>query len=279
MTTAAATDRRPRAVDVGDDAPVAFPHLMVSEWTKLRSVRSTRRFVPIALAAGVGLTVLAAVLTRSSYPTWSHSEQVLFDPLNHGLLCVAVVEFATAIVGVLAITGEHGSGTLRTTLMGTPARDRVLAAKAAVVGLASLIVGLLVTVPALVVSQAILHGHTPTVGLGDLTVVRALVLSSGYLAIMGLIGLSVGTLIRSSAGAIAAVIGFMFAVPSLISMLPQSIADAVMQFLPMVIAGSSLSVIRPEPHSLGPWTGFAVLLGYLALFGGLALLRFRHRDA
>ena len=143
------------------EAPVPFHHLVQSEWTKLRSVRSTRRFVPIVLVAGVGLSLLAAVLTRSSYPTWSRSEQVLFDPLNHALICVAVAQFATAIMGVLAMTGEHTSGTLRITLMATPMRARVLAAKATVVGVASLVAGVLVTVPSFVVSQLVLHGHAP----------------------------------------------------------------------------------------------------------------------
>ena len=58
-----------------------------------------------------------------------------------------------------------------------------------------------------------------------------------------------------------------------------SIADAVMQFLPMVIASSSLSTTIPEPHSLGAWSGSAVILAYVGLFGAAALVRFRHRDA
>jgi ABC-type transport system involved in multi-copper enzyme maturation permease subunit len=258
---------------------VPFRHLVQSEWTKLRSVRSTRRFVPIVLVVGFGLSVLVAVLTRSSYPTWSRSDQAQFDPLNHALVCVAVAQFATAILGVLAMTGEHTSGTLRTTLMGTPVRTRVLAAKATVVGVASLVAGGLVIVPSFVLGQLILHGHAPTLGVTDLDVVRGLALSTGYLGAMALIGLAVGTLIRHSAGAIAGLIGFVFAVPSVVLMFPHAIADAVMQFLPMVIAGSSLSTTIPEPHSLGAWSGSAVVLLYVGLFGAAALVRFRHRDA
>jgi ABC-type transport system involved in multi-copper enzyme maturation permease subunit len=278
MTAATA----PRALPIPAPAthgPVPFRHLVQAEWTKLRSVRSTRRFVPIVLVLAFGMSLLAAVLTRSSYPSWSRSEQVLFDPLNHALICVAVAQFATAILGVLAMTGEHSSGTLRTTLMGTPVRDRVLAAKAMVVGVASLVAGVVVIVPSFVVSQVVLHGAAPTVGLTDLTVVRGLALSTGYLVAVSLIGVAVGTLVRHSAGAIAAVIGFVFAVPSVVAMLPHSIADAVMQYLPMVIAGSSLSTTIPEPHSLGPWSGSAVVLVYVVLFGATALARFRHRDA
>ena len=96
---------------------------------------------------------------------------------------------------------------------------------------------------------------------------------------MSLIGLAVGTLIRHSAGAIAALIGFIFAVPSVVLLLPHQVAEAVMQFLPMVIAGSSLSTLLPEPHSLGPWSGSVVVLVYVGLFGAAALVRFRHRDA
>ena len=280
MTTATPASTRARSAPaVAGEAPVPFPHLVQSEWTKLRSVRSTRRFVPITMGLAVGLSLLAAVLTRSSYPTWSRSEQVLFDPLNHALICVSVAQFATAIMGVLAMTGEHGSGTLRTTLMATPVRGRVLAAKATVVGLASLVVGVVVIVPSFVASQLILHGHAPTVGLTELDVVRGLALSTAYLAAMAVIGLCVGTLVRHSAGAIASLIGFVFAVPSVVLLFPHAIADVVLQYLPMVIAGSSLSTLVPEPHSLGPWSGSAVVLVYVGLFGAGALVRFQHRDA
>jgi ABC-type transport system involved in multi-copper enzyme maturation permease subunit len=94
-----------------------------------------------------------------------------------------------------------------------------------------------------------------------------------------LIGLAVGTLLRSSAGAIAGLVGFVFAVPMVVAMLPHTISDAVLQYLPMVIAGSSLSAIKHEPHSLGPWPGLGVLAVYVVVLVGLALLRFRHRDA
>jgi hypothetical protein len=123
------------------DAPIPFRHLLRSEWTKLRSVRSTRRFVPIVLVGSLSLTVLAAVLAGSSYHTWSAEGKGAFDPVNHGLISVALAQIATAVVGVLAMTGEHTSGTLRTTLMGTPVRERVLAAKATVVGVGAFEVG------------------------------------------------------------------------------------------------------------------------------------------
>jgi ABC-type transport system involved in multi-copper enzyme maturation permease subunit len=260
-------------------APLPFRHTMRSEWTKLRSVRSTRRFVPVVLIGSLGLTVLAAFLTRSSYHTWEPAERATWDPLNTALVSIALAQLATAIVGVLAITGEHSSGTLRTTLMGTPRRDHVLAAKAAVVGLGSLVVGILITVPSFLVSQPLLHGHTPTVGLTDPGVVRALALSTCYLPIVALIGLAVGTLLRHSAGAIACLIAFVFAVPAVVAMLPHPISDPVLQFFPMVIASSSLSSLVHEPHTLSPWTGFGVLLVYVAAFGAVALTRFRHHDA
>jgi ABC-type transport system involved in multi-copper enzyme maturation permease subunit len=252
---------------------------MRAEWTKLHTVRSTRWFTPIVLAVALGLTVLAAVLGGHSYHTWAAADRAAFDPVNHGLISVAVAQFATAIVGVLAMTGEHASGTLRTTLMGTPRRDRVFAAKAAVLGLGALALGLLVTFTSFFVSQALLHGHAPTVGITHPGVLRSLGLSALYLAAVALIGLAVGTLLRSSAGAIAGLVGFVFAVPMVVAMLPHTISDAVLQYLPMVIAGSSLSAIKHEPHSLGPWPGLGVLAVYVVVLVGLALLRFRHRDA
>jgi ABC-type transport system involved in multi-copper enzyme maturation permease subunit len=260
-------------------APVPFRSTVRSEWTKLRTVRSTRRFVPIVILGSFGLTVLAAVLGGHSYHTWTAADQAAFDPVNHGLISVALAQIATAVVGVLAMTGEHSSGTLRTTLMATPRRERVLAAKAVVLGVGGFVVGLLVTVPSFVVSQALLHGYTPTVGILHGGVVRSLVLSAGYLAAVSLIGLAVGTLLRSSAAAIAGLIGFLFVAPEIAAQLPHSIADAVLQYQPMAIASSSLSSITREPHTLGPWPGSAVLLAYVAVFAAIALPGFRHRDA
>jgi ABC-2 type transport system permease protein len=276
--TAITAPARHRPAAPSAEARIPFTHTMRSEWTKLRTVRSTRRFVPILLAGGLGLTVLAAVLAGQSYHTWTAADRAAFDPVNHGLISVALAQFATAIVGVLAVTGEHSSGTLRTTLMGTPVRERVFAAKAAVVGLGGFVVGLLITVPSFFVSQALLHGHTPTAGITDGGVVRSLVLSAAYLSAVALMGLAVGTLLRSSAGAIAGFIAFIFAVPEIVSLMPHAVADAVLQYLPMVIASSSLSSVTHEPHTLGAWPGFGVVLVYTAVLGALALQRFRHRD-
>ena len=114
--------------------------------------------------------------------------------------------------------------------------------------------------------------------LGQPGVVRAVIGSALYLAVAGLIGLGLGTLLRSTAGGIAALFGLLFAVQIAAGFLPGSWAEDVGKYMPAT-AGQAVTPVHPDPaSSLPPWTGFGVFCLYAAVLLGLAAIRMRRGD-
>jgi hypothetical protein len=110
-------------------------------------------------------------------------------------------------------------------------------------------------------------------------VLRAVLMAGAYPALIALIALGLGAVIRHTAGAISAVVGILFVLPLVLLPLGTSIQNSVGQFMPMLIAENSLTAVKPVAHSLAPGAGFAVLCGYAVIAlaaGGWALA---HRDA
>ena len=127
--------------------------------------------------------------------------------------------------------------------------------------------------------EAVLKSPAPHATLGQPGVLRAVLMAGAYPALIGLIGLGLGALIRHTAGAISAVVGVLFVLPLILDQLETSIQNAAGKFLPMMIAENSLTAVKPVPHSLSPGLGLGLLCLYAAAAlaaGGWALAR---RDA
>ena len=247
------------------------------EWLKLRSVRSTW-WILIVLAAGmIGLATL--VMAHQHWATMSAADRASFDPTNNSYAGLAIGQLAIGVLGVLAVTSEFSSGMIRATLAAVPRRPLVLAAKAAVVAAVTLVAGEVLAFAAFVIGEAVLKSPAPHATLGQPGVLRAVLMAGAYPALIGLIGVGLGALIRHTAGAISAVVGVLFVLPLILVPLGTSIQNAAGQFMPMLIAENSLTAVKPVPHSLSPGLGFALLCLYAAAAlaaGGWALAR---RDA
>jgi ABC-2 type transport system permease protein len=249
-------------------------HVLRSEWTKLTSVRSSR----LTLLAFVVLTIaLGVTVSAVSGAHWSHrapSARATFDPTNLSLSGLAIGELLIGVLGVLVMSGEYSSGSIRATLAAVPRRRLVLMAKAAVFTGVALVVGEAITVFSFLVGQALM-GSAPHASLTQPGVARAVLGSGAFLALIGLIGLGLGTIIRHSAGAIAALAAIVLVAPFATVDLPGN----VVRFTPEAILSSSIAAVRPEMHELAPWVGFLVVAGYavvLLVAGGLLLAK---RDA
>ncbi|TXL90872.1 ABC transporter permease subunit [Streptomyces sp. IB2014 016-6] len=178
--------------------PATLGDAVASEWTKIRSVRSTMWTlgVMIVLMVGVGgLAAWAVSLSETTLGTESALPLGFFGALL-GSICVITL-------GVLTIASEYGTGMIRTTLTACPSRARVLAAKSLVFFL--LVLTITTVTAALVggIQVAVLDGRAPT-GQEWLQATLGVGL---YLALLGLMSLGVGALIRHSAGAITIMIG------------------------------------------------------------------------
>ncbi|MFE9883720.1 ABC transporter permease [Streptomyces scopuliridis] len=184
--------------------PVRRAHLgdaLASEWTKLRSVRSTMWTlgVMIVLMLGIGLLTALVISSVSSEPEIPSGQEVL----SLGFFGVLLGSMCVITLGVLTIASEYGTGMIRTTVTACPSRGRVLVAKSLVFFLLVFVISMVITMTVSALQLSILGSASPDGGAW----LRATAGVSLYLATLGLLSLAIGTLIRHSAGAITIMIG------------------------------------------------------------------------
>jgi ABC-2 type transport system permease protein len=259
------------------DQRVTLARVVRSEWTKLRSLPSAAWSLLTAVTLVTGGGVVAAVL-QAAHPPHGHAAVAAFDPTSVSITGVGLAELATGVLGVLLITGEFATGQMRITFAAVPRRLPVLYGKAAVLALATLATCVPAAIAAFLVSQSILSSHHLGIPLSHPGTARALLGSALYLTAISLLGLGIGALLRHTAGGIAALFGVLFGLQLIVDFLPGSWPADVGKYLP-ANAGVDVTVVGPDPGSLGPWTGFGLLCLYTAAVLGLAAWRLRRRDA
>ena len=256
-------------------APTAFLNVVRSEFSKLFTVRSTYWMLLAAVVFNVGL---AAGLAAFVPDALSAEDQAAVDPTRLSLGGIHLSQIVFGMVGVFIITTEYGTGTIRSTLAAIPRRRSVLTAKALVSSAATLAFGIASSFAAFAVFQALLTGDGMRTSLSDTGVLRAVIGGGLYVTVLGLLGLGLGAILRSSAGASAALFGLLFAPPLLVGLLPPAWQADIRPYVPME-AGSQIFIAVAEPGALSPWQGFGIFTVYavLALIGGFILIR--RRDA
>jgi ABC-2 type transport system permease protein len=227
------------------------------EWQKLRTVRSTWYILALFTASMIVLAML--VLSHEGYAHLASADRALFDPTHDCFIGLVLGQLLLGTLGVLAITAEFSSGMIRATFAAVPRRSLVLAAKAAVLGTVTLTAGEVAAFAAFVAGQAVLKAPAPHATLGQPGVLRAVLMAGVYPALIALIGLGIGALIRHTAGAICALVGVLFVLPLLF--VTPSLQNAAQNFLPHPIA-NSLTAVKPLPHALPSGVTFALLCAY-----------------
>jgi ABC-2 type transport system permease protein len=268
-----------RRVEMPANIRVTLPRVLRSEWSKFWSLRSSYFTLGGMVLAMVGLGGLFSAVTANRYPVMTHVEQLRLDPAQVSLRGYAIAQLVIGVLGVLVVTGEYGTGMIRSSLVGAPRRWPVLVAKAAVFAVITLVVTEIAAFAAFFVGQAFLDGQHIGTTLGADGVLRAVVGTGLYLTVVGLIGTGIGFVIRSTAGSVATVFGLLLVLPVLGEALPADWGDKINPYLPSN-AGQQLLVVHPDAAAtLSPWGGFAVFCGYALaalLIGGYLLKR---RDA
>jgi ABC-2 type transport system permease protein len=255
-----------------------LPHVMRSEWTKLRSVRSTvwSLFATFGITVGLGALFSWAYINR--YNQESLTERLSFDPTAHSLRGLFLAQLAVGVLGVLIISSEYSTGLIRTTLTAVPQRRTVLAAKAIVFGAVSLAVSILSVLVAFLVGQAILNGKHLGVSLGDPHVLRAVLGAGAYLAMVGLLGLGIGTILRRTAGAITTLFGFVLVFPLLAQALPSPWNHDIAKYLPSQL-GEAMFSVRHDSNLLSPGVALLVAVLWLVATYTIATILITRRDA
>jgi ABC-2 type transport system permease protein len=253
---------------------VTQPRVVHSEWTKLRSLPSTVWSLLAAVTMVVGFGAVYC-LVRVTRPPQSPAA---FDGTASSLAGVGLAQLAIGVLGALLMTGEYATGTIRSTLAAVPGRLPVLWGKAVACALTTFALCLPAAVAAFLVGQSILSAEHLDATLGAPGALRAVIGSALYLTAIGLLGLGLGALLRNTAGAVATLLGALLGLQILAGFLPGTLSDQVWRYLPAP-AGMAVTLARPDPDSLGPWTGYGVLCLYVVVVLGLAGWRLRRCDA
>ncbi|GGO29616.1 ABC transporter permease [Microbispora rosea subsp. aerata] len=256
---------------------------LATEWLKLRTLRSTSVVLGV-VAAVVGLMTL---LAWWSARTWDRlppgqRDHLFVSPLPEVTHMLA--SLCLAVLGVLAFSGEYGTGMIRTTFTVLPSRGRVLAAKAGVVGVVAVCTGLaavLATYAAgrLLIGDRPIRGQSAEALSGQLPHFLAMSLS---IAMFALLGLCLAAITRSAVAAVAILVAVWYVLPIVGHNLPAPWDERVGSILPGALAGQLAGTGNPYSVAgalLSPPAALAVMVAYVAVPYAVAAVLLARRDA
>jgi len=235
-----------------------------SEWTKMRTLLSTKVTLGVTALIVVGLSALI---------TWAAANHpgrgdIVANPLGTVQSGWGLGWLAFEVLGVLTVTNEYSSGMIASTFLATPKRLRVFFAKGAVFCTVVGTLSLVMTFVNFYVSNAVLSAYPglPHLSLGQNDVLRSVLGMALTSVLMGLVGFSLGTVLRHTAGGITASVAVLFVLPLILEALPESWRNQVEKYWPTQ-AGSQLEAVVRPAHALSAWWG----TGDLALFVAVLL--------
>ena len=278
-----------------------------SEFTKLRSVRSTYWTIAAMVIVSVGFAAIAGFAIANNLHS-NPANKAGMDATQASLGgFFELGQLIIAVLGALTITSEYSTGMIRTSLTAMPRRGTVYAAKLVVFTTVALVVSLITSFVAFFVGQAAMSGSgvsasllhsitipanafqngpssnvtfSGTIVISPGTVLTAIIGTALFVTAAALIAFGLGTIIRHSAGAITAAIGLLFVLPIIVQLLPDTWRWDIVRFFPDA-AGRVLSVTvgQHNPHLWSAWPQFGVTLVYAAVLVGVGAYLFRTRDA
>jgi ABC-2 type transport system permease protein len=256
------------SVPAGPGPRAPWTGLLLAEWTKIRSVRSTVWSLLSFMVVAIGVcTLIAFVIANQWNKVGPHPEHatILADPT--GAIYGAgfdLGQLALAVLGVIVITSEYSSGAIRSSLLAVPNRISMLVAKVVVFGVLVFIISAITVFAVFFIATTIYHPDF-VVTLGQPGVLRATIGGIIYLTVLGLFSMAIGGLIRHTAGAVATVIGLILVVPIVVSLIPGTIAAHVNAYLPTNAGHLIAQTSQQSSDLLSPWQGFGVFCLWTAV--------------
>src|ERR1700749_1935622 len=288
---------------------------IASEFTKLRSVRSTYWTIAALIIVSVGISAIAGfgIASNIHNQPWNKAGT---DATQDSLIAFFELgQLIIAVIGAMIITSEYSTGMIRTSLTAMPRRGTVYLGKLIVLTVVTLVVSLVTSFIAFFVGSATLSGsgvagslfHNVTIpanvnmsppaggpgnGPPNYTFVGTDVITSGhvltaiigsalFVTVVALIAFGLGAIIRHTAGAISSVFGLMFVLSIILQVLPETWRDDISRFFPDA-AGRAVSVTLPgqqNPHLWSTWPQFLVTVIWMVVLVGIGGYLFRKRDA
>jgi ABC-2 type transport system permease protein len=229
--------------------PATFVDALRSEWTKFRTVRSSFWSLAVGAILGIGIGSLVSLISANHYRS-DPTLQFDWNPADRSLGSLMLTQLAFAILGSLVVTGEYSTGMIRTSLAAVPKRSRMLAAKT-----------LVFTAVVLVVGEGL------------------------FLTSLALLGLGFGVLLRHAAAAIGTVVAILLVLPPIALALPTSWSKPIEKYWPtnagfrVATTGHGLERFAVNGNVMSAWTGFGVMLAFVAVVLVAAFYVLERRDA
>lgn len=254
--------------------PVTLPRVINSEWIKFRTLRSSWAVLGAAVVGMELIALLVAYNTRHLSPTLQPDDLVPSASMQGYYLGQMLI----GALGVLFVSGEYSTGMIRSTFAAVPRRLPVLWGKLIVFSAVTCVAMVLVSVVAFVSAQAVTARYRSGYSLSDPGVLRVVLGTGLYLVLVGLIGGALGWIVRSTPGSLVAYFATVLVLPVLFGNVLGNWGKNIAQFLPSEAGRSFVSSLH-QPYSLAPSVGAAVLIGWVVVAVGVAVLRVRTRDA
>ena len=253
--------------------------VIVSEWTKFKSLKSTVWTLVIGIALMIGFSALFSAVIAAQWNSTRIEIRQNFDAVATTLNGVVFAQLAIGVLGVLFITGEYSTGMIRSSLTAVPHRLPMLWGKVIVYFVFVGMMSIVATFISFFLGQALLSPAGINVTISAPGALRQVIGAGLYLAVAGLVGMGIGALIRNSAGGISAFVSLFFVLPIVVQLLPSSWTDHFAKYLPASAGEALWAVSRTGAEALSPWIGFGVLCLWAVVLIGIAAMRLVRTDA
>ncbi|KDN83580.1 ABC transporter permease [Kitasatospora cheerisanensis] len=253
----------------------AFPAVLQSEWTKVRSVRSTVWTLAVTFLIVVAMGFALSLVIKLNYDQFTEHNTTPFDATATSLSGISLGELAIVVFGVLAVGNEYSSGMIRVSLAAVPQRGVLMGAKTAVLGALAFAVSLVTVFAAFFLGQVALGKYNT--GLGEPNVLRAVFGAACYLTLLCLFSVGVTMMLRNQVLSLGILIPFFFLVSPILAIIP--VVKTWVRYFPDQAGRTALEVFPTSDHPYGPWTGLLICAAWTAaaLLGGYLVLK--KRDA
>src|SRR6476660_4227629 len=216
MTTMLAPAAASITISSGAGLRVTQVRVLLSEWTKFRSLRSTVATLLIAIVVMIGLGAMFAAIAANQTTGFGPGTTAISTSLTGTF----IAQLAIGVLGVLLITGEYSTGMIRASLTVVPKRLPMLWAKLGVFAVVVFLTMLVASTTAFFVGQALLGGNGLNGSLSDPGALRSVVGAALYLTVAGMTALAIGALLRNTAAAVTTFVAVFFVIPPLTNLLP-----------------------------------------------------------
>lgn len=255
---------------------MAAVQVVKSEWTKIRSVRSTVWTLALTLVVTVAFGALISLVSNNQFDKMDRGDRLTFDPTAVSFAGVGLGQLALIVFGVLVVSNEYSTGMIRMSLAAVPQRATFYFSKIAVATVLAFVVGLVTSLLTYFLGQAFLGDHRSH--LGDPGVLRAVIGAALYMTLIATFSMGAASMLRSPMLALGILMPFFFLISNILGSV--SATKKVGQYLPDQ-AGRRITevVFANDDAPYGPWGGLGIMALWVvaALIGGYALLK--RRDA